>query len=203
MPLSVSYGGQPVELLARRIAHDGLLTVEDLLYALNRQKTRILERTARGVDVNESPFAPYSTHGPYYFYPVRFSKTYHIGAFTKQNRTRGAAASRFAKKVGGSRTRLGVKYASYAAFKSALGRSAVDLMGPSAPHMLQAIVVKATSPEAGVVGIYGSEADRAEGHNVGAGRLPKREFFGWGPKDEEAMIADLEKMQTARLGKIL
>lgn len=45
------------------------VTEEDLLYAGERFKADMLERTAKGIDVNGKPFAPYSTKGPYYFYP--------------------------------------------------------------------------------------------------------------------------------------
>jgi hypothetical protein len=44
-------------------------TREDLLYAGERQRTRILDRTAAGRDVNGHPFRGYSTKGPYYYNP--------------------------------------------------------------------------------------------------------------------------------------
>lgn len=69
--------------------------------------------------------------------------------------------------------------------------------------MLQAMVVRTPRPYEGVIGIYGNEADRAEGHNTGAGHLPKREFFGASAKDEDAMGADIEKMMAARIDKLL
>ncbi len=192
MPLTVSYGGGTLSALADRLDREIKLTEADFLYAGNRQKARILNRTQAGVDINSTAFAPYSTKGPYYWYPGR-------GQGDKRRRS---AAGRAAKKVGGTRTRLGVKFASYADFKSQLGRGTVDLTGPSAPHMLQAIVVQGR-PDGFLVGIYGNEADRAEGHNIGFGRLPKREFFGFGPQDEAAILVDLEKFIAMRLDKIL
>jgi len=206
MPIIFSFGNQPVSALTNQLDKAGRVTAADMLYALNRQKTRILDRTAHGQDINGSAFAPYSTKGPYYYYPgaAGRSRMFRI-AFQKQ---RGGAARRFAKKVGAQRTRLGVKFASYAAFKQSLGRSVVDLMGASAPHMLQALVVQvggtgATPVTQGTIGIYGDAADRAEGHNTGAGHLPKREFFGFGSKDEDLISADIESLMSARMSKIL
>lgn len=193
MPLSVTFGGRTLASVALDVEKAGRMDETDMLYILNRQKTRILERTARGVDINGSPFAPYSTKGPFYYYPARG-----LGG-----RQRKAAAGRKARQLGGQRTRLGVKFASYAAFKAGLGRGVVDLLGPTAPHMLQAIVVAARGADNGILGIYGSEADRAEGHNTGFGHLPKREFFGFGASDEAAIQTDLDSIIGARLEKIL
>lgn len=193
MPLSISFGGQPLSIVADKIEKAGV-TSADILYGLNRQKTRMLERTARGVDLNGSAFTPYSQRGPYYYYPNR-------GATPGARR---ASAGRLGKKIGaGVRTRVGLKFASYAAFKAALGRGTVDLFGPRAPHMLQAIVVKSSGLlGGGTIGIYGPEADRATGHNTGFGHLPKREFFGWGANDEVLMLKDLETILSARLDDI-
>ncbi len=191
MPVGLTFDGQPVEVLISGLENAAKVTAADILYALNRQKTRILDRTSKGVDADGAPFAPYSTKGPYYFYPGRAAKN------------RRAAASRFARKTGETRTSVGVKYASYAAFKQALGRSVVDLMGPTAPHMLQAIVVRSGGGGQGTIGIYGNEADRAEGHNTGAGHLPKREFFAFGEQDTADITADIESLMSARLGKLL
>lgn len=193
VPLTITFGGQPLEVLADKIERANV-DVTDLRYALERQRSRILERTRRGVDLNGSTFAPYSTKGPYYYYPSRLGSA----------KSRSAAAARLGRKIGGTRTRLGIKFASYAAFKASLGRNVVDLTGPRAPHMLQAMVVRTKSGSEGTIGIYGSEADRAEGHNVGVpGRLPRREFFGWSASDEKDMVDDLEKIVAAKMEKIL
>ncbi len=187
MGVDVKFGGQPMEVLIGGLDRETQVREPDILYALNRQKTRILERTARGVDINGQAFVPYSSKGPYYYYPGKASKG------------RGAAAGRTAKKLGGQRTRLGVKFASYGDFKRSLGRGAVDLLGPSAPHMLQAIVVKTEGRNSGVIGIYGPEADRAEGHNTGGGHLPKREFFGASDSDLDMIGADIKALMEVRL----
>lgn len=188
--VTLTFGGAPMELLTSLLSGAVHMTAADMRYTLERQKTRILERTARGVDINGAPFAPYSNKGPYYYYPGRASKN------------RSGAASRVAKKTGGKKTPLGVKFTSYGDFKRSLGRSAVDLMGPTAPHMLQAIVVTASADE-GKIGIYGPEADRAEGHNVGGGHLPRREFFGASAEDERLMALDAEELMATRLKDII
>lgn len=193
MPISIKFGGQSLDLLADKLEKAGL-TASDIRYGLERQKTRILDRTQRGVDMNGSAFKPYSTDGPYYYYPNR-------GATPSQRR---ASAGRLGKKIGaGKRTRVGLKFASYAAFKSALGRGTVDLTGVSAPHMLQSMVIRSSGLLGGTIGIYGPEADRATGHNTGYGNLPQREFFGWGRNDEAIMLKDMETILTARLDQIL
>lgn len=194
MPVTVTYNGQGLDTLAAMLEKGFEIQSSDILYVLNNEKTRILDRTARGVDLFNRAFAPYSTKGPYYYYPGKSSRTA-LG--------RRASASRFARKVGGTRTKVGIKFASYAAFKSSLGRTAVDLLGPSAPHMLQGMVVKTTGPTSGLIGIYGPEADRAEGHNLGTRRLPKREFFGASPDDEVMMMKDLEAIIGARIDSVL
>ncbi|WP_394766346.1 hypothetical protein [uncultured Paludibaculum sp.] len=92
-------------------------------------------------------------------------------------------------KIGGNqflRTRFGIKFASYAAFKQSLGRSVVDLYGPRAPHMLQALTVRVAEDRKGVIlGIYGEAARRARGHQYGnaAKHLPQRRFLGAMPED--------------------
>lgn len=190
MGVDVTYGGQPVEFLVRGLQTNAEVKEADILYALNRQKSRILDRTRRGVDINGQPFKPYSTN-LYYYYPAKFAKN------------RKAGVSRFHKKTDrfyGSRTALGIRFdGGYAAFKQSLGRANVDLTGPSAPHMLQEIAVKTTGRTSGTMGIYGAAADRAEGHNIGAGHLPKREFFGASLKDEELMSEDVERLAYTRL----
>lgn len=199
--------------------------VSDLLYAGQRQRSRILTRTEQGVDFEGRSFHPYSTTGPYYFYPGKNAKG------------RKAAKNRFAKTIGvankgvtkinggsASRTRLGIKFSSYAAFKSALGRGVVDLFGPWAPHMLQALVVKVSGfvmagDTAGAdpngaggsdapadeitIGIYGAEAARASGHNEGTKHLPQRKFLGVNDQDKQLMLGDVLSRVAARMRRVL
>jgi hypothetical protein len=86
-----------LDQLARLDVKDILPTEGDLLYGLQRQKSRILSRTERGVDANGRPFAPYSTRRPYYYYPNG-----PVGrARTKDRLKRDqAGVKRFASKVG-------------------------------------------------------------------------------------------------------
>ncbi|MGE5568542.1 MAG: hypothetical protein ACM3S5_05830 [Rhodospirillales bacterium] len=169
MPSEVNFrttnGRDPVErVLKIRKAIEP--TEGDLLYAGQRQRARILERTERGVDVDEAPFAPYSTKGPHYYNPTsgqsaifteKQAGRVHAGKTTFkrlwQQKERGAAR-RFLNKIttkeqrgkkgapGLSRTGRTIRFESYAAFKRWLGRTTVDLRSARAPHMLQGIIVK-------------------------------------------------------------
>jgi hypothetical protein len=160
-------------------------TSADLAWAGNVIKAGIIKRTAAGLDWQGNPFAPYSAKGPYYWYP---------GGGVRGVR-------RMAKRVGGEITRsgTGIRFESYAAFKKSLGRAGgVDLMGPRAPHMMQAIVVQVRGGVA-YVGIYDEfAAAKAEGHNNGTSRLPKREFFQASDDDIAAVTRDLADRLVAR-----
>ena len=88
-------GGDPAEYIIR-LANDAKPTEGDALYAAQRQKTRMIERTLRGVDVNERAFEPYSTNGPYYYSPLgRVGRT---KATVKQKK---AAVRRLLKRTAG------------------------------------------------------------------------------------------------------
>lgn len=190
----------------------------DLLYAGQRQKTRIVERTLSGVDVDGKPFEPYSTNGPYYYYPNgRVGKT---KATRKQNK---AAVNRLLKKlshvlenrseylgyegVGGLKTRdgQGIRFESYADFKASLGRMGVDLTGPKAPHMLQAIEVRVTGDDEFAIGVYGEPAGRARGHNTGWNprwkRRHQRRFMGASAQDLTDIVKDIWTRIKARMSK--
>jgi hypothetical protein len=187
-------GGDPVErFLEIRKALEP--TEGDLLYAGQRQRTRILDRTARGVDVDDHPFRPYSEKGPYYYYPngrvgnSKFTDKQLKDASRRLLRklipmSRKERAGRTDIRL--TRTGRGLVFESYAAFKNWLGRHGVDLRGPKAPHMLQSIMVKAGNKSFGtygdeavgpndrtapadelLLGIYGDAAERGTGHNTG------------------------------------
>lgn len=131
-------------------------TTGDLLYVGQIWRARIRTRTFEGMDVNGQPFAPYSTKGPYYFYPNA-----QVGSTRRKVGTRNhtqaevnaaratAAKGRFAKtgKIG-VRTSLGIKYESYAAAKAAHGVNVVNLYGMEQhTHMLDTMLVKAGGAE--------------------------------------------------------
>jgi hypothetical protein len=203
-------------------------TVGDLLYAGQRQRTRILERTARGVDVDEVAFKGYSASGPYYYYPGKNAKN-RRGAVLRMARKLGVAAKGGPNRKGEKITGFGIKFPTYGAFKRSLGRTGVDLRGPSAPHMLQAIIVKAagivlpgTDDRQGnlfdtnsaeftndtyaneiVIGIYGEEAKRANAHNSGYKNIPKRRFMGASESDKLAVLKDIGDRILARVKKAL
>src|SRR5271165_6554133 len=115
MSLSISFEGTPVDKLTMDIARATQIQEADTLLILNQQKTRILERTARGLDINGGQFAGYSTKGPYYYYPygrqsrqgllgltlTAFGRPMTMGKYEVGRRS--AALTRFAKKTGGAR----------------------------------------------------------------------------------------------------
>lgn len=226
MPFSFTFNGtEPVEVLVRALEEFYQPTVGDIMFVLNRQKTRILRRTSKGVDINENAFAQYSEN-PFYWYPKGRSIKTHAASKADMRRQSSQLASvrRTAKKLGSGRVTRGggIRFdGGYREFKRSLGRTVVDLMGPNAPHMLQAIVVKvggrildkvsnlvlvsglidAGRPERateGTIGIYGPEAERADGHNNGTGHLPKREFFGFSGSDQIACAEDFQARVVAR-----
>lgn len=200
-------------------------TTGDLLYAGQRQRTRILDRTARGVDVDGVEFKPYSTKGPYYYYPGKNAKN-RSGAARSFGNKIGLKGKRIGQEVSlsrgnvASRTRLGIKFSNYGAFKRFLGRMNPDLRGPSAPHMLQAMVVRVldielTQDASGVysyegnqkanqmtIGIYGEEAERASGHNEGSGHLPRRHFMGANDSDKNLVLTDILTRAAARARRV-
>ena len=195
----LTFGKRPAATVLDKLSAALKPTNADLLHAGNVLKSRIVERTARGVDWQNRPFAPYSTKGPYYFYPN--------GAVGRKGSlsSRKGSASRLQKKIGGTltRSRVGVKFDSYAAFKAALGRSGVDLTGPRAPHMLQGIVVQGQGDTI-TVAIYGDEASRARGNNEGIpGRLPQRKFFAASPEDKRVMLLDMQERRLKRAKDVI
>ena len=178
-------GKDPAEAVMK-IRKALVVTEGDLLYAGQRQRTRILDRTGRGVDVNGQAFAPYSQKGPFYYYPN--GRTGNSRFSEKQNK---AAASRLFRKLTGkgagghrafsaggkgskvpskhgeawvTRSGRGLGFSSYAAFKRWLGRALVDLRGARSPHMLQAIMVKTGNRQ---FGLFGNQA-------VGPAEMPNR-----------------------------
>jgi hypothetical protein len=201
--------------LMKTIDDSCTITEGDLLYAGQRQRTRILQRTENGVDSENVQFHPYSTKGPYYYYPGKNAKNREGAARSFANKIglKGKKVGQTASKsrnVTATRTRFGVKFSSYAAFKSYLGRTNVDLRGPSAPHMLQSMIVRvlditltlddsgsfsfdaANQPASQInIGIYGEEAVRASGHNEGEGHLPRRHFMGANDTDKQLVLRDI------------
>lgn len=211
-------GANPTASIRATVQALSTVTQGDLLHVGQRYRSIIRQRTAQGIDVNGALFAPYSTKGPIYFTPSPASGT---GAAARA--ARATAAKNRHKKTGGLgvRTPYGIRYESYAAMKSALGRSGVDLYGAKQhPHMLDAIIVKAGGVEVGggidlpnfgsefeasegiapahelTLGFYGPEAERARGNNEGTRKVPKRFFFGLNAGDiavgEQALVQRME-----------
>lgn len=199
-------------------------TVGDCLYAAQIQRSRLLRRTEAGTDFRGAPFAPYSTKGPFYFYPNGAAGKTRTPKETKNAK---AGVRRFANKVGRSklaitRSGLGIRFESYADFKQTyLGRENVDLRGPRAPHMLQEIVCRAGSLESTggdlsqqtdespgdsfTIGIYGEAALRASGINSEdrPKGMPRRQFIGSSDEDNRYLSTVLAARARDRAQKKL
>lgn len=214
--IKTSTGGDPVVLMAD-LTSRMLPDEQDIALALENQRTRILERTAQGLDAEGKPFAPYSDRGPFYYYPsTQRGRSFRpsqkvLGKIWDGKSTFGreyfkvlrASAKRMAAKIGfeGQQTPGGgLKFASYKEFKDSIGRTVVDLTGPRAPHMLQAMVVRVRSALEGAIGVYGPEAARASGHHEGNPKvnLPRRRFLGASEADQAAMVADMAERAAER-----
>jgi hypothetical protein len=176
------------------------VTVGDLLYVGKGYRTRIRERTFSGVDVNGTPFAAYSTKGPFYLYVNRDATT------SRAARATASKSRHRATGLIGFRTPTGIRYESYAAAKSAHG-AGVNLYGMEQhPHMLDLMIVRAGGAEttaaddfdfgseleafessqectALALGFYGDEAERARGNNEGTATIPQRNFFALNADD--------------------
>lgn len=176
--------------------------------ALQHQRSRILQRTSAGVDFELRPFAPYNRTRPYYYYPNG-----RVGRNRSKDQLKRdqAAVRRFANKVGRTkgaitRSRLGLKFPSYAAFKlTYLGRGNVDLYGPRAPHMLQAMQIRSENGREGTLGIYGHEALRANGigGDIRPKGMPRRQFFAASESDEAAMAESIRQRIQRRIDKLV
>lgn len=214
-------GGEP-EQVVFAIRNAIQPTVGDCLTIGLYLRERCLTRTEQGVDVEGNAFQDYSSVGPYYWNPSGQSGK-REGETDKQHVAREKrAATRMHKKLRGGYN-VGVHEAAragkttadtsphlsrsgrsicfpggYKQFKQYLGRAGIDLTGPRAPHMLQALTVRAgqmeldgnvhsvgrnehTDPADTVaLGIYDPEmAKRATAHQTGSNRrVPQRRFLG-------------------------
>lgn len=224
MSFRTSRGGSP-EVYIRELGKAATVRPEDCLMLGNHLKANVLDRTSRGVDVEGRAFASYSTKGPYYYYPTKLSargrraknvlsaygRSGHAAeaeTLATEQGSRRRAAQRLHRKLGkeGTRTRVGIKFESYAAFKRALGRFLVDLTGPRAPHMLQGLMVRALDGAVGfVLGIYGEPALRARGHQEGNPKcnLPQRKFLGATQDDRKSMLGLLSSVVHGRIKSVI
>jgi hypothetical protein len=225
-------------------------TQGDLVSAALLHRNRVLDRTARGVDLDERAFADYSDVGPIYIdlgskvgagrtvaqkvsAAKRFSKKVGLGAkvfkrgpiavakkransqkAAKRNPAAGFRLIQGVTPIGGITPGGLLKVASYKAFKlQILGRSVVDLFGHRAPHMLQSLLVRfggsqiagtiaprayPQQPTSVEMGLFGEEASRGLGHNVGAGALPARRWFGVGRDDLRVFLDHIANRMMAR-----
>jgi hypothetical protein len=181
------------------------------------------------VDVNETAFTPYSAKGPIYYYPGTQTKNRKaaVNRIARKIGITGNSKTIAVKGLKGQyvqKTGKGLKFSSYAALKAAFGRLTVDLRGLVAPHMLQAMVVRVQEFSLGIdtqtfqspqtvspaasefaIGIYGTEAERARGHQKGNPKthLPQRKFLGANENDKTLMVNDILSRMVARIRKTL
>src|SRR5215469_12536540 len=108
-------------------------TVGDMMYIGQLYRSRIRQRTLAGIDVNGASLTPYSTKGPYYFYPNREVGTARGPRATEATRKARATAAKgrhAANGREGARTPFGVRYdGGYAEAKQAHGVGSVNLYG--------------------------------------------------------------------------
>lgn len=204
------HGLDQLNNMIRHLEKNTIVTVGDLGFAMDQQAGRILDRTAIGIDFDEGTFAPYSEHEPYYYYPegvtgkAAEAHLTHVHSLTKPH---------------GTRTAKGIRYVSYGAFKRALGRFVVDLLGPVAPHMLEQFQMEINGAyswyrrgerdwNSGVepgkyvtLQILGDKGRIAAGHNEGnpAKHLPERKFFAISASDQERIFEDVRRRIYMRI----
>lgn len=206
-------GGDPENDL-RQMRRGFEFTARDVQYGADRQRARMLQRTEqKGVDVNGTPFKPYSEKGPYYYNPNAKDQAEVLGAgavgriAAKKSTIRReatfrqkAAVNRLATKTGAAKSSTGrtLKFDSYADFKRSLGRTVVDLRGPRAPHMLQAVTAKVQhAARQFIIGVYGRKAALARAHNAGDG-VPKRRWFAASREEMKQIGKDIIELAKKR-----
>lgn len=207
---------QSLELWIEATIKDALPSYNDVIPAMVNQASRILERTAQGLDYSGSSFVAYNETHPFYYYPPGAAK-----GRTRRQQVR--ARNKLHKQLGGKGKRIGsrgIRFDSYGQFKRAFGSSVVNLMGVDPPNMLSAIelVFKGqhrrlssaqalTASPLGTmsgeiaIGIYDAIAGKgslASIHNEGLGRMPRREFWAVSQTDVELILADIKRNMETR-----
>jgi hypothetical protein len=214
-------GGKDIQIAMSELESSLRITAGDLITALSAQNKRILERTTkRFVDYTETPFAPYNETRPYYFYPYGKSNGKRGGrVLSKADQRR---LRKDVKKTNAHNSGTGIRFASYAAFKRALGRGGVDLMGPYDPHMINSAQIsiggdtfsamfnnnmsaseKAYPADNAYLTISGYRMGRlAFAHNEDdSGFNPKRKFFAFSSKDVDEVRELITKRMMERWNK--
>lgn len=206
MPITISHS---LDDLAAKILKASTVTVGDALYAGQHIEAGIREATNQGVDFQGNPFIPYNETDPYYYYP--FASQNHSHEHMQRE------LGKLHKCLGGQRTKRGIKFVSYGAFKRAIGALGVNLYGPAAPHMLEAPVIKVNGAEFRVgadydaldvpastliLGIYDEKGKLAAIHNEGLGRQPERRFWELSQEAADRVIVDIETRITLRLNNL-
>lgn len=191
--------GRQVDVMLSEIEAAIGITIGDTLAAIDDQWSRITERTIeQHVDADGLAFPPYAD-GPFYWYP--------FGSKGKQSKAIRAKLRQLGESLPGAKhAGAGIRFASYEAFKISLGRTGVDLVGATEPHMMgsveryvngQFVNVKRVNYDQlrgpgrhAELLISGEKARLANIHNEGGGRMPRRHFYAFGAGDDKK-VADL------------
>ncbi len=219
-------GGKSVTDFIVRVQKAYTPTAGDALHAGAFQVSRLSKRTDSGHDAEGKIFAPYSKNGPYYYNPngrVNPAERRQISLKSQKTKVTNALKNRGIKGAQKSSTGKSIRFENYAAYKRWTGARNVNLRGPSAPGMRDAIQMKAggrtfypnerrsmfsvTSNRTHVselrIGVYGDEAKKATGHQYGnpATKLPKRQFLGATGSDLRSMTDEMMQHMRARASK--
>ncbi len=199
-----SQSGRSVEQLVVDLKTNLQTTQDDMLLVGEIVRAGVRERTARGVDADNTEFKPYSTKGPYYYNPSTAGGK--IASVSEAHAKRTAERIHRTLKAHGlpgelSHSGVSIRFASYAEFKASFGRLNVDLYGVDPPHMLEEITVVPQSDDSVAIRLEGEGAARAQGHNTGAGRLPQRRFWAIALEDAERIVKTLRDRLLGRMRK--
>lgn len=153
----------------------------ELLHAMELMGETILERTARGVDYQGSPFKPYNTTLPYWYKGTKYE-----------------SYDSFKKSLG----RFGVDLLG-ADDPHMLGAFDLKVDGHSFKFGSGDYDAQTAPGTTVTLGIYQTKGQLAYWHNEGVGRLPERKFFAMSSEDKDRIYQDIAKRIRDRINRSL
>ena len=157
-----------------RLTQSAVPTEGDALYAGQVLRSRIVQRTQSGVDVEGAPFAEYSP------------------GYRKQKIKKLDSASPV--------NLFGFEQHPHMMNAMVVLTEGLRLEGgESAAENAGANLEPAQYVE---IGFYGEEAERAKIHNEGTGKMPQRRFFDATQEDLDLMSLAIEERQEARMARV-
>lgn len=161
-------------------------TQGDLLYAMDLQGQRILDRTAQGIDYTGSPFAEYDKTHPYYYYPAgKGSKGVRYDSYDA-----------FKKSLGRQVVDLMGADAPHM-----LGVFELQVNGLSFRFNAGEYDAQSAPASTVTMGIYQTKGFLAYLHNEGIAPQPERKFFAISDEDKERIFEDIARRISARVRK--